>query len=105
MFPSDRPRFPSSHADGAQHAPKRAPKAAQPKGHEAFLKALEASGATVIVEMNDGSSLTGTIKHSDKYTISLKVSKEAEKGDGAYQVYVIFKHSITLFYTPGKGAD
>ncbi len=105
MFPNERPRFPSSHAEGVPTVHKRTPKIQQPKGHEAFLKALEASGATVIVEMSDGSSLTGTIKHSDKYTISLKVSKEREKGDGAYQVYVVFKHSIVLFYTPGKGAD
>jgi len=97
--------FPSDHASARDNTPRFAAKrpAAKPqtpKGHEAFLKALEGSGASVIVEMVDGSSLTGSVKHSDKYTISLKVDKQ----EGGYQVYVIFKHAITLFYTPGIAA-
>ena len=68
-----------------------------PAGHEAFLKALEAAQATVSVRLvNDPEVvLKGTIKHSDKYTISLKVTR----ADGTYQVYVIFKHAIEQFWT------
>jgi sRNA-binding regulator protein Hfq len=68
-----------------------------PKGHEAFLKALEAAGAKVSLTLsNDPDTImTGTIKHSDKYTISLRTDRE----DGTYQVYVIFKHAIEMFWT------
>lgn len=66
-----------------------------PKGHEAFLKALEAGGALVTIRMStDGTELKGTIKHSDKYTISLRVDNDA-----GYQVYVIFKSAIEMFWT------
>lgn len=76
-------------------APKKAGPA-KPAGHEAFLKALEAGGALVTVRMaTDGAELKGTIKHSDKYTISLRVDNK----DGGYQVYVLFKHAIEMFWT------
>jgi sRNA-binding regulator protein Hfq len=68
------------------------------KGHEAFLKALEAAGAVVNVAlMTDPGAppMKGTIKHFDKYTISLKVDHK----DGTYQVFVIFKHAIESFWT------
>lgn len=69
-----------------------------PKGHEAFLKALEVAGAVINVALAtspDATPMKGTIKHSDKYTISLKVSHP----DGGYQVFVIFKHAIECFWT------
>jgi sRNA-binding regulator protein Hfq len=71
---------------------------ATPKGHEAFLKALEAAGAVVniaLVSSSDAPPMKGTIKHSDKYTISLKV----DRADGSYQVFVVFKHAIECFWT------
>lgn len=77
--------------------PKQSPpkKPATLKGHEAFLKALETGGAVVTVSMvNDPKPLKGTIKHSDKYTISLRVDFD----DGTYQVYVLFKHAIESFW-------
>lgn len=68
------------------------------KGHEAFLKALESAGAVINVAMTtspDAPPMKGTLKHSDKYTISLKV----DRPDGTYQVYVLFKHAIESFWT------
>jgi sRNA-binding regulator protein Hfq len=59
------------------------------KGHEAFLKALETSGATISVElMDDPNPVIGTVKHSDKYTVSIQSENE---------VRVIFKHAMRLF--------
>lgn len=74
-------------------------KPVSPKGHEAFLKALEAAGAVVNVSLatsSDAPPMKGTIKHSDKYTISLKVDRP---NGGGYQVFVIFKHAIECFWT------
>ena len=70
---------------------------AAPKGHEAFLKSLETHSAVVSIQFLDSDEImVGTIKHADKYTISLKVND----ADGArYQVYVIFKHAIKKFWT------
>jgi sRNA-binding regulator protein Hfq len=71
-------------------------KKAGPTGHEAFLKALEAGNAVVTIKMaTDGSELKGTVKTSDKYFISLKVTR----ADGSYQVYVINKAHIEMFST------
>ena len=62
-----------------------------PKGHEAFLKALESSGAVVSFEkISSGGVVEGVIKHSDKYTISV-----LSKG----QTRVLFKHDISEFWT------
>jgi len=76
-------------------------KEAKPKGHEAFLKALETSGAIICVEFMesipaDQMLLTGVVKHSDAYTISLDV---------AGTTTVVFKHSIRAFtcLTPKEG--
>lgn len=61
-----------------------------PKGHEAFLKALEASGATVsFLKASCEETVTGTIKTSDKYTISVLT-------DGG-MTRVLFKHDISEF--------
>lgn len=65
-----------------------------PEGHEAFLKMLESSNAIINVEKaSSGTVITGTIKHSDKYTISVT--------DEAGQTRVIFKHDISEFWTTG----
>lgn len=69
-------------------------KEAKPKGHEAFLKALETSGAEICVEFLDSIPgdpvfLIGIVKHSDAYTISLDTC-------GGY-TEVIFKHAIRKF--------
>lgn len=79
------------------NSPRPFKKPVAPKGHEAFLKALEAAGAKVSLTLsNDPDTImTGTVKHSDKYTISLRTDRE----DGTYQVYVIFKHAIEMFWT------
>lgn len=67
-----------------------------PIGHEAFLKALEGGGALVTIKLaSDGTELRGTIKTSDKFTISLK----CDKPDGSYQTYVIYKSAIEMFWT------
>jgi sRNA-binding regulator protein Hfq len=75
--------------------PRIAKKPEAPKGHEAFLKSLETNNAVMKVELAHGDILEGTIKHSDKYTISLRV----DEGKGGQQVYVLFKHSIVRFWT------
>lgn len=66
------------------------------KGHEAFIKALEFNGATVVIEkISDGSKLTGVAKHSDKFTITLRTTDAT----GVTVDRVIFKHDISEFYT------
>lgn len=70
----------------------------KPSGHEAFLKALESSNATVEVEKaSSGERVVGKIKASDKYTISLRVPFTANDWDGPYATRVIFKHDISEF--------
>lgn len=72
----------------ASRTPRPKPKAA-PSGHQAFLKALQDSGAEIAVYMRDDDDiLIGKIRASDAFTISLDV-----KGD----TYVVFKHSIQRF--------
>lgn len=63
-----------------------------PAGHEAFLKALETSGAQIEVEKMSGEKLIGRVKHSDKFTISLRV----ESG-GVVRDRVLFKHDLSEF--------
>lgn len=71
-----------------------AKKPAAPKGHEAFLKALETSAAQVQVEkISNGDLIIGQVKHSDKYTITMKVDNE----DGSHTNRVVFKHDISEF--------
>ncbi len=65
----------------------------KPKGHEAFLKALETSGAKVCIEKCDGTSVHGVVKHSDKFTVSIR----ATKSDGTTVDRIIFKHDISEF--------
>lgn len=63
-----------------------------PKGHEAFLKALESSGADVtFVIASSGALITGKVKHSDKYTVSVQVAGTTR---------VLFKHDISEFSAP-----
>lgn len=76
---------------------KRAPSKSTnaPKGHEAYLKGLEQSKATIRVEyLDDAPDDVGTIKTSDKYTISLRTHSGLD--------VVIYKHSIRRFYAVPK---
>jgi sRNA-binding regulator protein Hfq len=60
------------------------------KGHEAFLKALETSAAMVKIEkISSGATISGKVKHSDKFTVSLQ--------DEFGTTRVIFKHDISEF--------
>jgi len=75
--------------------------AQKPKGHEAFLKALETSGATIYIEYLDSDPanpawVQGVVKHSDKYTISLKVGEQS---------LVVFKHAIRFFSCADKAGE
>lgn len=64
----------------------------QPKGHEAFLKALEESGAMVrVVLISSGEEIHGRVHASDKFTISVQVD-ETDEG-----TRVLFKHDISEF--------
>jgi len=66
-----------------------------PTGHEAFLKALETNQSIVRIDFLDGADpATGTIRHSDKFTISLRVIINIS---GGTEDRVIFKHSIRQF--------
>lgn len=69
-----------------------------PKGHEAFLKALEQAGAVIKVTTLAGEVIKGVIHAADKYTISLKITA----ADGTYQVTVFFKHGLESFETNPK---
>jgi sRNA-binding regulator protein Hfq len=75
-----------------RHAPPvRAQRHDTPKGHEAFLKALEQSCAVVSFEkIGSGEVFSGTVKHSDKFTVSVQIED---------CVRVIFKHDISEFST------
>lgn len=92
-------RVNSNLATGKKQPPKL-------KGHEAFLKALELSGADVVVEkVSSGHVYYGKLKHSDKFTITLHVTAihfhAHDSLDKAITPVdrVIFKHDISEFYT------
>lgn len=60
-------------------------------GHESFLKGLEEQGRHIKIEMSaSGDMLTGRLKTSDKYTVSVIL-------DGEQEATVIFKHAIARF--------
>lgn len=75
-----------------RQAQKKPSKVAPPKGHEAFLRALETSEAIIRIEKCDGTIVQGLIKHSDKFTISIRTVTSAGHVDR-----VIFKHDISEF--------
>ena len=76
--------------------PKRPVAKIAPKGHEAFLKALESSRAEVTFEMAaSGAIWRGPIKASDKYTVSI----QEELG-----TRVLFKSDISTFYVDAPKA-
>jgi len=74
-----------------------APKKEVLKGHELFLKALETSGAMVTIQKRDGTIVVGTIKHSDKFTVSVRVASFSEGAGETFRDRVIFKHDISEF--------
>ena len=76
------------------------------KGHEAFLKALELSGADVIIEKLSGVTYRGKLKHSDKFTLTVAVKEVGHAEDYglcdfkpllSVQDRVVFKHDISEF--------
>ena len=95
--------LPDQRIPGTLHARSRKPKQAKPEpvGHEAFLKALEKSGAQILVEKLSGEKILGVVKHSDKFTISLTTSEGRTR--------ILFKHDISEFEAqssrPGKVAE
>lgn len=107
-FTPRRPGTLSVRRSNNEHRPERPPRrdvprskpgAPAPKGHEAFLKALETSGAQITVLMtSDELPITGKVKTSDRFTVSL------ETNDGTW---VLFKHDISRFkaVTPRPGKD
>lgn len=60
-------------------------------GHEAFLKQLETSKAEIRIVTTAGEVFSGVVKHSDKYTVSIRSSEE----EGTV---VFFKHAIERFH-------
>ncbi len=69
---------------------RKKPNKPEPVGHESFLKALEKSAASIIIEKaSTGEKIKGVVKHSDKFTISIE--------DAAHRTRVIFKHDISEF--------
>jgi sRNA-binding regulator protein Hfq len=88
---SARPRLgarPGYERPTQRPAPRVKPKNA-PTGHQAFLKALQDSGAEIEVYMRDDETvLVGKIRAADAFTISLEV-----KG----WTHVVFKHAIQQF--------
>ena len=64
------------------------------KGHEFFLKELEKSGARIsITFLDQDEEVTGTVTHSDKFTITLRTGTTIGTRD-----VVFFKHAIKGFY-------
>jgi sRNA-binding regulator protein Hfq len=97
-IPSSRPRLttrPGYESPSRPSASASAPRASRPKpkaapsGHQAFLKALQDSGAEIEVHLLDTDEvLVGKIRAADAFTISLEVKGVAE---------VVFKHAIQRF--------
>lgn len=88
---------------GVGSRPKVAKAGPSPKGHEAFLKALESSGAVVCFVMaSSGEKITGKVKTSDKFTISVAVP--VATGSEQHTTRVLFKHDISEFSTLGREA-
>jgi hypothetical protein len=81
---------PASRTFGYRGDKKPAKKTKDLKGHEALLRGLEASGAEVTIAFRDSEDeMTGTVKHSDPYTVSIG------RPDGS--TYVVFKHAMIGF--------
>lgn len=89
-------------------------KPAAPSGHEAFLKGLEASRASIRANAANGKFIyEGRVKHSDRFSISLEVHRV-----GLIQVtgvefsdvtppttLVLFKHALASFEPLQRRAD
>jgi len=83
------------NAGGQRQTLRRSAKQTAPKGHEAFLKALETSGVDVAFVMASRDEIiVGKIKTSDKYTVS--VTQPVPNSD-RYLTRVLFKHDISEF--------
>jgi len=96
-----------SRMDNRNAPPARKPAGkTQLKGHEAFLKALELSGADVEIEKTDGTIYRGKVKHADKYTITINVAAAGHYEEDGHEFMphycvardrVVFKHDISEF--------
>jgi sRNA-binding regulator protein Hfq len=70
---------------------KPAVKSAKPQGHEAYLKHLEVSGGEIeVLFLDDDETLTGRVRHSDKFTVSIQETPESD-------TVVLFKHALRGF--------
>lgn len=91
----------TSYKPGYSHKSPFKPAAPKkPSGHEAFLKALETAQAEIVVRMLDELVYIGTVKHSDKYTISIRPSSPTSEDDNNGLLdgtVVLFKHAIQYF--------
>lgn len=92
--------------EASQQRPERTkrekPRADQPKGHEAYLEALRASGAIVEVRMaGDTVPIHGKLKSCDKFTITLLV-KEFNAGHAQTRALTFFKHALAYFGPVGE---
>ena len=67
---------------------------AKPTGHEAYLKGLQDSGASISIITLAGEKFSGRLKHADKYTVSLEVPVANSE---ATETFVFFKHAIESF--------
>ena len=85
----------------AQATQSKKPRHDQPKGHEAYLEALRASGARVEVWLSHSiGSLIGRLKATDKFTISLV----PDCGEYNGRTLVLYKHAIEAFGPVEKSA-
>jgi sRNA-binding regulator protein Hfq len=68
-------------------------------GHEAFLKALVATGATVMIRlMNSDEPMVGVLKHTDKYTLTVNTRIQLpDLNEWRALDCVIYKHAIEFF--------
>lgn len=75
----------------------QAKRSQQPKGHEAFLKALEASGAEVEFWLiSEPLKIRGKVKTSDKFSVSI-METSADGVETACFPIVVYKHDISRF--------
>jgi sRNA-binding regulator protein Hfq len=98
--PQNTPRQGAARAAGDSKPQK--PRHEPPKGHEAFLEALRASGAEVEVWLCSDKgmgTITGKLKSADKFTISLA----PDRGMFSGRTLVFFKHAIEMISPVERG--
>lgn len=75
-----------------------------PKGHDAILAELQASGQMITIEMTSGVTYKGQVLGRDKFTISIKPFERADPAINAEEKFtegaaprVLYKHAIEGF--------